>query len=221
MTVPRRRIHTARFDQQSAEKRIEGIRQDLTRRVSTRGDAFAMEVTERPFTERRVAGGVWLSKIRLAVLERATRDWTIGRIGGFDVTCSVRRTLIGRNCGGQLLLQRTQFEQPIEVGDDLTPLGLIARLESTLIGSRRIWRNSSGKKTDAAARLKGYEPRLGEPFPLQGELDEKLTRMAELTADLAKTGTLIEANEGDGRGTPPEYRANFKPHPHRTPHWQG
>ena len=40
---------------------------------------------------------------------------------------------------------------------------------------------------DATRRLAGYEPRLGEAFPLQGELYEKLARMAELEADLAKT----------------------------------
>jgi hypothetical protein len=46
-------------------------------------------------------------------------------------------------------------------------------------------------KADAAARLRDYEPRLGQPFPLQAELDEKLARMVELTADLAKTASVI------------------------------
>ena len=32
---------------------------------------------------------------------------------------------------------------------------------------------------DAKARLAGYEPRLGEAFPLQGELDAKLAQLAE------------------------------------------
>ena len=38
---------------------------------------------------------------------------------------------------------------------------------------------------DAKARLAGYEPRLGEAFPLQGELDAKLAQIAEIEADLA------------------------------------
>ena len=98
----RRRIHTARHDRQQAETRIEAIRQDLARRVPTRGDAFAMEVAGRTFTERKVAGASLLSKVRMAALERDTRDWTIGRIGGFDLTCGVWRDLAGPGCSAQL-----------------------------------------------------------------------------------------------------------------------
>ena len=41
------------------------------------------------------------------------------------------------------------------------------------------------REQDASARLTGYEARLGEPFPWQSELDDKLARMAQLEADLA------------------------------------
>ena len=128
----RRRIHAARHDQHRAEARIAAIRQDLVRRACTRGEAFAMEVAGRAFSERRVAGGSLLSKIRMAVLERDTRDWAIGRIGGFDLTCSVRRNLAGQDCSAALILERTDQQQPIEVSDDLTALGLISRLEYVL-----------------------------------------------------------------------------------------
>ena len=40
---------------------------------------------------------------------------------------------------------------------------------------------------DAKARLAGYQPRLGETFPLQGELDDRLAQLAEIEADLAST----------------------------------
>ena len=39
---------------------------------------------------------------------------------------------------------------------------------------------------DAKARLAGYEPRLGETFPLQGELDDRLAQLAGIEADLAR-----------------------------------
>ena len=45
---------------------------------------------------------------------------------------------------------------------------------------------------DAKARLAGYEPRLGETFPLQGELDGKLAQLAEIEADLAGTEGVID-----------------------------
>ena len=53
--------------------------------------------------------------------------------------------------------------------------------------------------TDAKARLAGYEPRLGETFPLQGELDAKLALLAEIEADLASTEGVV--NEGQSAVT--------------------
>ena len=88
----------------------------------------------------------------------------------------------------------------IEIGDDLTALGLIARLEHALDRFEAELEEQQRRRTDAMARLKGYEPRLGEPFPLQGELDDKLGRMAELTADLAKTEGVSSKSKGQGLG---------------------
>ena len=48
--------------------------------------------------------------------------------------------------------------------------------------------------TDAKTRLAGYEPRLGETFPLQGELDGKLFQIADIEADLAGTEGLVNDN---------------------------
>jgi hypothetical protein len=45
--------------------------------------------------------------------------------------------------------------------------------------------------TDAKARLAGYEPRLDEVFPLQGELDGKLFQLADIEADLAGTEGMV------------------------------
>jgi len=187
----RRRIHAARHDQERAEARIAAIREDLGRRIPTRGDAFTMEVAARTLTERKVAGGSLLAKIRMAVLERDTRDWSIGRIGGFDLTCSVRRHLAGQGYSAELVLECTGYAQAIDVGDRLTALGLIARLEYVLDHFEDDLEEQTRRRDDAIARLAGYEPRLGEPFPLQGELDEKLMRMAELEADLAKTESVL------------------------------
>jgi hypothetical protein len=195
----RRRIVNARHDQEHAERGIAAIEQDLARRVSTRGDAFTMDVAGKAMSDRRTAGGSLLSKIRLAVMERDIRDWTIGRIGGFDLVCSVRRVLIGHGCAAELALLRTEHEQKIEVGDDLTALGLISRIEYALDRFEINLEEQTRRRTDAIAQLKGYQPRLGEPFPLQGELDEKLARMAELHADLAQTKGV---NDSDDQSPP-------------------
>ena len=68
---------------------------------------------------------------------------------------------------------------------------------------RRGYGNAIRQRADAVARLAGYEPRLREAFVLQGELDEKLARLAEIEADLAKTDSILtndqpDLTEGDG-----------------------
>jgi hypothetical protein len=186
----RRRIHAARHDQQSAMARIAAIEKDIARRITTRGDRFSMEVEGRTTTDRKVAGGALLSKLRMAALARTRRDWTIGRIGGFDLTCRVRRNLGGATWSAELSLARTDNDQPIDVGDELTAVGLMSRLEYVLDHFEGEIKQQERRRADAAARLAGYEPRLGEAFQLQAELDEKLARMAELEADLARTGSV-------------------------------
>jgi hypothetical protein len=64
-------------------------------------------------------------------------------------------------------------------------MGLIARLEHALERFEAEREEQTRREQDASARLAGYETRLGEPFPLQSELDDKLARMAQLEADLA------------------------------------
>ena len=193
----RRRIHDERHNRQHAEDRIVAIRQDMTRHTPTKGEAFTMQVGERTFTERKAAGSVLLSEVRLAVLERDTRDWTIGQIGGFELTCSIGRDFRTGDLKPSLLLNRTGYAQEVAVDDDLTALGLVARLEYALDRFEDDIEKQVRRRDTAIIRLKGYEARLGEAFPLQGELDDKLARMAELDADLSKTKTVI-ANDDPG-----------------------
>ena len=60
-----------------------------------------------------------------------------------------------------------------------------ARLEHMLERFEAEREEQTRREQDARGRLAGYDARLGEPFPLQGELDDKLARMAQLEADLA------------------------------------
>ena len=48
---------------------------------------FTMEIEGRTITQRKAAGASLLTKVRLAARERTERSWTVGRIGGFDLTC--------------------------------------------------------------------------------------------------------------------------------------
>jgi hypothetical protein len=182
-----------------AEARIKAITADLARRSSTRGDAFSIQVEGRTITQRKAAGAALLTKMRLAARERAERHWTIARIGGFDLTCDVRQSLrdpVSRHGAGarlepSLVLERTEFAEAIDFDSDTTPAGLVARLEHALDRMEEELEEHRRRFVDAKARLVGYEPRLGEVFLLQGELDAKLAQLADIEADLARTEGMV------------------------------
>jgi hypothetical protein len=52
--------------------------------------------------------------------------------------------------------------------------------------------------------LTGYEPRLGETFPLQGELDDRLAQLADIEADLARPEEVPEEVSEEVIGEVPE-----------------
>jgi septal ring factor EnvC (AmiA/AmiB activator) len=183
----RRQIRDAGCDLAHAERRVIAITNDLARRQSTRGDAFTIGIEGRTLTQRKAAGAALLTKIRLAARERAERSWTVGRIGGFDLTCSIQPGRSGARLEPNLTLERTEFSQSIAVDDDTTPIGLMARLEAALDRIESDLEENRRRIADAKARLAGYEPRLGQAFALQGELDDKLFQIAEIEADLAAT----------------------------------
>jgi N12 class adenine-specific DNA methylase len=183
----RRQIRDAAQDRTHAEGRIRSISADLARRLPTRGDQFSMMVEGRTITQRKAAGAALLTKLRLAARERTARRWTVGSIGGFDLTCSTHPARAEARLEPELTLERTDYAQTIGIDGETTPLGLIARLEHALDRMESDIEENRRLLADAKARLAGYEPRLGETFALQGELDAKRDQLAEIEADLAAT----------------------------------
>jgi len=188
----RRQIRDARHDQAHAEGRIGAITTDLTRRQPTRGEKFTIDIEGRAITQRKVAGASLLTKIRLAARQRTERHWTVGHIGGFDLTCDIRSSRHDARLEPDLALERTDFSQSIGIDGETTPVGLIARLEHALDRMEADLEEHRRRVTDTKARLAGYEPRLGEAFPLQGELDGKLFQIADIEADLAGTEGVVD-----------------------------
>jgi hypothetical protein len=66
-------------------------------------------------------------------------------------------------------MRRAACDQEITVEPDLTPLGLISRLEHILERFALELQEQQRLALDATRRLADYEARLGEGFPLQAE----------------------------------------------------
>ena len=160
--------------------------------MPTRGEAFILEGEGRAINDRRTAGTLLLSKLRLAERSRAEGEWGIGRLGGFDLACEARATLAGA-FRVALVMRRAACDQEITVEPDLTPLGLISRLEHILERFEVDLHEQQRLASDATHRVADYEARLGEAFPLQAELDAKLAELTCIEADLADSSKNVRS----------------------------
>jgi hypothetical protein len=182
----RRRIADATREHTHATQRIADIGLDLKQHISTRGDAFRMDYEGRVITDRRIAGTQLLSKVRLAERGKVPLEKVLGSLGGFQLVCHADRGWRSE-FEATLLLRRNGLDQEIAIDLDMTPMGLISRLEHTLDRFGFDLQEQERRATEALSRLHGYEERTGQAFALQGELDTKLAALAALDADLAAT----------------------------------
>ena len=176
----RRKIAFGERSLADATRRIAEIEQDLAKRTPTRGDAFLMTIGDRAFTERRAAGE---ALIALAAKQKPLKPGVstpVGAIGGFSL--ELRRTYLG---AVELRIIRTGKAETVDCGKDVTPLGLISRLEYAL--SRFDVELAETRRTvaEVSGWLPGFKARVGDLFPHQAELDESRAEMAEIEASLA------------------------------------
>jgi hypothetical protein len=180
------RLDSAKKQAALAERRIAGIEQDIAQRIDTRGEAFAMIVEGETFLERKSAGLSLLKAIRFHEVQGTKGEWRIGEIGGFPIFQEVfaHNKFVMRI---ELTLQRNNFAAEIDYKHDLSPLGVIARLESILgrfeielIEQKRI-------AAESADRIAIYAQRIGTRFAYEDELSDKRAEMAALDASLKAT----------------------------------
>ncbi|MCZ7497444.1 DEAD/DEAH box helicase family protein (plasmid) [Aminobacter sp. SR38] len=181
----RRRIRDAEREIETATRRIGEISQDIERLVPTSGDAFAMMMTGRPFSERKDAGRALMKEIlTLVQLQRPGEDH-IASIGGFDLIYEGERFGRGDNYHYQTLLQRTGATQEIDLAVTVTPLGAISRLEHALDGFEEERERYRQRLAEYQRRLSSYQSRQGGAFAFADELAEKRKALREVEEALA------------------------------------
>ena len=195
-TAVRRTIFQSERHLASTERRITEIEADLVNRTSTRGDAFRMEVEGHVYSERKDAGAALLKAIRHREFEGKSGEWRLASIGGFDLyaTASVQRGV--KIAIIELYLMRAGGPSGINYSTDITPLGLISRLEYTLSRFEVELTEEKRAATDLRSRLPGYRERLNESFPYEAEIATKRAELSEINASLAAT------NNPDGDNQP-------------------
>jgi N12 class adenine-specific DNA methylase len=190
----RREINAAEASIAYNRQRAADIAADLAQRVDTRAENFAMTLSGRRFTERKAAGAAILTSIMEAGWDDAAK--ITGEIGGFQFAIKIHRDRKLAMESADIILNRTNLRDAIEIPEQPTPLGIIARLESALGRFEAQHEEAEYRRAEASRRLADYRPRLGQAFDLHGELNAKEAELKEIDAALAasteETATIEE-----------------------------
>lgn len=191
----RRQIRDAEREIEISTKRIEDTQKDIERSIPTSGEAFAMDVRDAAFNERKLAGRALMGEILTLVQLQQAGETILATIGGFDLVFNGER--FGKDgYRYETMLRRTGGDYEIELAVTTTPIGAISRLEHALSGFEQEQENHRSRLADAKRRLASYTPRLGERFSLEAELELKLAELDAVEKDLAASA---EEQDDDSR----------------------
>ncbi len=174
----RRKISYSEKSLAGATQRIAEIAQDLARRTPTR--------------ERKAAGEALIALAKKLKSKKPGETALVGALGGFAIEA---RITTFDELELELKLGRASRSDPIACEKDVTPLGLVSRLELAL--SRFEVELAEERRTVAGVSgwMPGFKARLCDAFPHQAVLDEKRAEMAELEASLAATPAAVAPPE--------------------------
>ncbi len=179
----RRTINSARSTIELNAGRIKHITADLAKRIPTAADQFAMSVNGVTYTERKQAGA---NLIRL-ILEGGwdSKKPIFGEIGGFTFKIAVTVNNLYKIEGTEAIIYRSNNNERIGLPEELTALGVVARLENTLTRFEVELEEAEQRVSDAERRIADFAPRLDQPFDMKDELDAKRDQLKELEGSLA------------------------------------
>jgi N12 class adenine-specific DNA methylase len=191
----RRSIADARSTIEFNNKRVICITQDLEQRTDTRGDLFRLSFDGADYVERKAAGAAIIK----AILESGWHDRKLlGEAGGIRFGIKIHRHRDHKIMSSHVVLRRNgDYREEIDLPEDPSPLGVIARIESALTRFESQLDESIHRIEDAKRRLADFEPRLGQVFDMQAELDAKCVELEKLDEDLAASTEAAANGEPD------------------------
>jgi hypothetical protein len=181
----RRTIQGAKASIEHNRQRVADITADLAQRMETRTDLFAFTLSDRRFNERKAAGAAILTTIMEAGWDDTSK--IAGEFAGFKFAIKLHRDRKLLIEGSEFVIQRCNKRDLLEIPENLTPLGIIARLEAYFGRFDAELEEAEMRVAEGTRRVADYEPRLGQPFDLQGELDAKQAELQQIDAALADT----------------------------------
>ncbi|WP_454887903.1 helicase-related protein [Sphingomonas oryzagri] len=186
----------------AAHRKIARLEADIARRLPRREGEAIFDIGDGTIiTDRKVAG----ERI-IAIAEQMRRRRTIGRqpVGtyyGFDLELAAVEALDDaprRTIETGLAILHHGEQRGFEVSEKTRWNTLVGRIEASI---RNLDIELAGVRAALEAdqrRLPAFEARLGQEFPDEALLEDKLSELADLEADLASTkGEFERENEAD------------------------
>ncbi|WP_294541600.1 N-6 DNA methylase [uncultured Rhodoblastus sp.] len=180
--LTRQKIDRLARNADEVRQRILQVEADIEKRKPTRGDAFTMTVDEKLFSERKDAGSLLLKHVIKAKTERPFHPRPIGAIGGFGLR--IAKSPFGYPA---LAIARTGWNEIVETDSELSPLGLISRLEHLLTRFEAELKENNATIAHAETWIPSLTARLGVAFVFQDELDDKHAELEAINESLAAT----------------------------------
>lgn len=176
--------------------RVEGW---ITKRIPTRGDAFAMQIGDQRFTKRKEAAealGVKLNAVVEKAIETANdHPIKFGEIGGFPLTVEMAFTKKGEPSGAsyRIATPGAVLHQPNLRGGHTDPEALIWSAEDHLAGWEEDISYARRRAKEDRAEAAEIKPLLDKTFEGGPEIDSLAERIRKLESEIKATAA-PEAN---------------------------
>jgi hypothetical protein len=153
-----------------AEQRIAGSERDIAQREASAGAKFAPTVGGHAIRDRKAAGAALLAAIKTAIGERSETKRRLAEFRGFPIHFEPDASYASGKVVYDVVLARADYDQATGINLGFTAERAIARLDEMLAGFEAEIAVQRQRIADETRRLQEFEARIGQEFPLAGEL---------------------------------------------------